>query len=149
MGQHPIDRLSPYVRPFSYTGVDYMGPFMVSVGRRSEKRWVALFTCLTVRAIHLEVAKDLSTDAAILCIRNFVNRRGVPVRIRSDRGTNFIGASKEDFVIDDTKIADECSRRGIEWIFNTPANPSAGGAWERMVQAVKKVLAFTLKEKSP
>lgn len=149
MGQHPIDRLSPYIRPFSYTGIDYMGPFMVSIGRRNEKRWVAIFTCLTVRAIHLELAKDLSTDAVILCIRNFVNRRGLPVRLRSDRGTNFIGASKEMFAYEDARIADECTRRGIEWLFNTPSNPSAGGAWERMVRSVKKVLSFTLQEKAP
>ncbi|XP_073827967.1 uncharacterized protein isoform X1 [Musca autumnalis] len=149
MGQLPEDRVIPFVRAFSYTGVDFIGPYTVSLGRRSEKRWVALFTCLTTRAIHLELAKDLSTDAVILCLRNFINRRGVPVRIRSDRGTNFIGASKENFVFDSCKIGDECTRRGIEWVFNNPADPSAGGAWERMVRAVKNVLAFTLKEKSP
>lgn len=149
MGQLPIDRLSPYLRPFTYTGVDYLGPFMVSIGRRSEKRWVALFTCMTMRAIHVELAKDLSTDAVILCIRNFINRRGLPTRIRSDRGTNFVGASKEMFVLDGTRLADECTRHGIDWEFNTPANPSAGGAWERMVRCVKNVLAFTLKEKAP
>uniref|UniRef100_A0A6P4E9W9 Uncharacterized protein LOC108041397 n=1 Tax=Drosophila rhopaloa TaxID=1041015 RepID=A0A6P4E9W9_DRORH len=31
-------------------------------------------------------------------------------------------------------------------IFNCPANPAEGGAWERMVQCVKKVLAHTIKE---
>lgn len=103
---------------------------------------------MTVRAIHLEIAKDLSTDAVILCIRNFINRRGLPCRLRSDRGTNFVGASKEKFVIDESKLAEECTRRGIEWVFNAPANPSAGGAWERMVRSVKNILAFTLKEKS-
>lgn len=93
MGQLPTDRLTPFVRPFTYTGIDYFGPFDVAIGRRREKRWVALFTCLTVRAVHLEIAADLSTDACILCIRNFVNIRGVPARIRSDNGTNFVGAS--------------------------------------------------------
>lgn len=149
MGQLPADRLTPYVRAFTYTGIDYLGPYNVVVGRRCEKRWVALFTCMTTRAIHLELAKDLSTDAAILCIRNFINRRGVPVRIRSDRGTNFIGASKEDFVLVQNRLGNELARRGIEWVFNTPADPSAGGAWERMVRCVKNVLAITLREKTP
>ncbi|XP_067635655.1 uncharacterized protein [Eurosta solidaginis] len=149
MGQVPPDRLTPYVRPFSFTGVDYFGPVLVSIGRRREKRWVALFTCLTVRAIHLEVAKDLSADAAILCLRNFVNRRGVPVRMRSDRGTNFVGASKIEWLHVAERLGDECTRRGIEWVFNTPGNPEAGGAWERMVRSVKRVLAFTLKEVAP
>lgn len=149
MGQLPIDRVTPYVRPFTYTGIDYFGPVLVAVGRRREKRWVAVFTCLTIRAIHLELAKDLSADAVVLCLRNFVNRRGVPVRIRSDRGTNFIGASKEQWLDIEQNLQQECRRRSIEWLFNTPLHPSAGGAWERMVQAVKKVLSFTLKEKVP
>ncbi|XP_075150541.1 uncharacterized protein LOC142224646 [Haematobia irritans] len=91
MGQLPLDRFTPFVRPFTYTGLDYFGPVTVAIGRRQEKRWVALFTCLTVRAVHLEVAHDLSTDACILAIRNFISRRGTPVRMRSDNGKNFVG----------------------------------------------------------
>ncbi|XP_017470549.1 PREDICTED: uncharacterized protein LOC108362189 [Rhagoletis zephyria] len=149
MGQLPVDRVTPYTRPFTYTGVDYFGPVWVAVGRRREKRWVAVFTCLTVRVIHLELAKDLSTDAVVLCLRNFMNRRGIPLRIRSDRGTNFIGASKEQWLDMEQGLQRECLRKSIEWVFNTPLHPSAGGAWERMVQSVKKVLSFTLKEKAP
>ncbi|KAH8338608.1 hypothetical protein KR059_011477, partial [Drosophila kikkawai] len=48
MGQHPIDRLCPYVRPFSYCGVDLFGPINVTIGRRCEKRWTAILTCLTI-----------------------------------------------------------------------------------------------------
>ncbi|XP_036347004.1 uncharacterized protein LOC118756341, partial [Rhagoletis pomonella] len=115
MGQLPVDRLTPYVRPFSYTGVDYCGPFFVTIGRRREKRWVALFSCLTVRVIHLEVAEDLSTDAFIICIRNFINRRGTPVRMRSDNGTNFVGAQKllrvEERLFDFNRIEQDCAER--------------------------------------
>lgn len=75
--------------------MDFFGPVMVTVGRRTEKRWVALFICLTVRAVHLEVAADLSTDACILCIINLCNLRGVPKRFQSDNGTNFVGANNE------------------------------------------------------
>ncbi|XP_037818591.1 uncharacterized protein LOC119608296 [Lucilia sericata] len=153
MGSLPSDRLTPYVRPFTYTGVDYFGPINVTVGRRHEKRWVALFTCLTIRAVHLEVAYDLSTDACILCIRNFINRRGTPLKIRSDNGKNFVGVNQEaqrfDEVFDLVKIEDELSTKGIEWQFNCPHNPAEGGVWERMVQCVKKVLRVTLKEVAP
>ncbi|XP_017464838.1 PREDICTED: uncharacterized protein LOC108358176 [Rhagoletis zephyria] len=149
MGQIPCDRITPFVRPFTYSGVDYFGPVLVAIGRRQEKRWVALFTCLTIRAIHLEVARDLSTDAAIIVCRNFINRRGVPVRLRSDMGTNFVGASKEDWVSVQSGMQSECDRRGVDWVFNAPANPSAGGVWERMVRSVKRVLMFTLKERAP
>ncbi|XP_065088325.1 uncharacterized protein LOC135709840 [Ochlerotatus camptorhynchus] len=56
----PRQRLAARVDPFSYVGIDYFGPLEVSIGRRKEKRWVALFTCLTVRAVHLEVAYNLT-----------------------------------------------------------------------------------------
>ncbi|XP_046803770.1 uncharacterized protein LOC124419201 [Lucilia cuprina] len=115
----PKDRSTPYIRPFSYTGSDYFGPLTIMIGRRHEKRWVALFTCLTIRAIHLEVAFDLSTDACILTIRNFINRRGIPTRLRSDNGTNFVGADQVvkrfSEVFDVARIKDKCSTKGIDW----------------------------------
>ncbi|XP_073821401.1 uncharacterized protein [Musca autumnalis] len=89
------------------------------------------------RAIHLEIAADLSSDACLLCIRNFINRRGVPLVIRSDNGTNIVGVEKELHAL------------GIQWKFNTPANPSEGGAWERLVQSVKKSMNAMLKEHAP
>lgn len=152
-GQLPEDRLPPYVPAFHFTGIDYFGPVAVTVGRRQEKRWIALFTCLTTRAVHMEVASDLSTDACLLCIKNFCNIRGVPARIRSDCGTNFVGADNEirrtaDF-IDESALTRDLGVRGIEWRMNCPANPEAGGAWERLIQSTMRVLAITLKSTAP
>lgn len=153
MGQLPSDRLTPYVRPFTFTGLDYFGPVSITIGRRQEKRWIALFTCLTVRAVHLEIAKDLSADQCILCLRNFINIRGVPSRIRSDNGTNLVGARNELVdaaeLFNDDRVRNAMENRGIEWKFICPANPSEGGCWERMVQSVKRVLRKTLKECAP
>lgn len=143
----------PFVRPFTYSGLDYFGSVAVTVGRRQGKRWVALCTCLTVRAVHLELAHDLSTDACIVEIRNFINRRGVPARIRSDNGKNFIGANEEAKrfaeVFDCEQIQNKLASRGVEWRFNCPVNPSEGGVWERMVQCIKRGLRQTLKEVAP
>ncbi|XP_049304973.1 uncharacterized protein LOC125776523 [Bactrocera dorsalis] len=153
MGPLPSDRVTPYVRPFSYTGLDYFIPVTVTVRRSTEKRWVALFTCLTVRAVHLELAHDLSTDSCIIALRNFVNRRGAPIRIRSDNGKNFVGADREAKrfaeVFDCGRLQSDLSQKNIQWVFNSPFNPSEGDAWERMVQCVKRVLRHTLKEVSP
>ncbi|XP_036340844.1 uncharacterized protein LOC118750225 [Rhagoletis pomonella] len=152
MGQLPEDRVTPFVRPFSYVGLDYMGPFVVTMGRRSEKRWIALFTCLTTRAVHLELAKDLSTDTCLMSIRNFMNRRGTPVRIRSDHGKNFVGADRElkrqlsD--LSSEKLADALSKVGVEWVFNCPLNPHAGGCWERLVRSVKRAMGDALYNES-
>ncbi|XP_037303405.1 uncharacterized protein LOC119193787 [Manduca sexta] len=74
-GDLPRARLDPYHRPFSNCGVDYFGPMIVKIGRRREKRWGALFTCLTTRAIHLELAASLSTDSAIMALRRMAAKK--------------------------------------------------------------------------
>lgn len=51
MGYLPRERLGYRLRPFTHCGIDYFGPIAVKVGRRREKRWGALFTCLTTREI--------------------------------------------------------------------------------------------------
>ncbi|XP_062704459.1 uncharacterized protein LOC134286801 [Aedes albopictus] len=63
MAPLPESRLAAMARPFSYVGLDYFGPIQVRIGRSCVKRWVALFTCLTVRAVHLEVVHSLSTES--------------------------------------------------------------------------------------
>lgn len=100
--QQMADLLAPQVqpnRPFSHTGVDFAGYFEVKTSTRRNaaftKCYVALFICLTTKAIHLELVHDLSTAAFIAALRRFVARRGVPSDIYSDRGTNFIGASND------------------------------------------------------
>lgn len=152
-GQLPLDRITPYVQTFFYTGLDYFGPINITIGRRQEKRWIALFTCLTTRAIHMEVAENLSTDACLMVIKNFCNLRGTPGRIRSDCGTNFVGADNiiritAEF-IEPNEMRRELGTKGIEWIMNCPGNPEAGGAWERLVQSTKRILRVTLKEVAP
>ncbi|CAG7652420.1 unnamed protein product, partial [Allacma fusca] len=95
MGLLPLERLVRAEAPFRFTGVDYFGPLLVCQQRKRVKRYGVLFTCFSIRAIHLEIAPDLSTDAAINAIRRFTARRGVPEVMWSDNGTNFRGADKE------------------------------------------------------
>ncbi|GBP48986.1 hypothetical protein EVAR_35607_1 [Eumeta japonica] len=75
-GDLPPERLRHHQPPFTCTGVDYFGPMSVTIGRRHEKRYGALFTCLTTRAVHIELAESLSSDSMILALRRFIARRG-------------------------------------------------------------------------
>ncbi|XP_062711101.1 uncharacterized protein LOC134289361 [Aedes albopictus] len=92
MSDLPPSRLAAFSRPFTHMGVEYFGPILVTANRKTEKRWVLIATCLTIRAIHLQVAHTLSTDSCIMALRNVFGRRGTPAVIYSDQGTNFRGA---------------------------------------------------------
>jgi len=78
MVQLPIARVAAYQRPFTYVGIDQIGPIPLTVGRRKEKRWGVILTCLPVRAVHLEIAHSLDASSCIMCIRNLFNRHGTP-----------------------------------------------------------------------
>ncbi|XP_065076052.1 uncharacterized protein LOC135699688 [Ochlerotatus camptorhynchus] len=140
MAPLPNQRTTPFVRPFSYTGVDFFGPINVVVGRHTEKRWCALFTCFGTRAIHLEVVHSLSSQACLMAIRRFVCRRGVPIEYFSDNGTNFVGASKE--IVKEIKLDcfEELTSSRTRWNFNPPSAPHFGGVWERLVRSVKEAM---------
>ncbi|XP_062538499.1 uncharacterized protein LOC134206794 [Armigeres subalbatus] len=153
MSALPPARLKAFCRPFSYIGIDYFGPMYVVVGRKTEKRWGVLITCLTIRAVHIELAYSLTTDSCIIAIRNFIARRGPPVEIISDRGTNFIGASRELKEalqhVNQDKLMEHFVTSDTKWSFNPPASPHFGGAWERLVQSVKKALKHTQLTRTP
>lgn len=94
MADLPADRLTPTL-PFTYCGVDYFGPWYVKERHKELKRYGVLFTCLATRAIHLEVANSLETDSYINTLRCFICKRGPVRQMRSDNGSNFIGAWRE------------------------------------------------------
>ncbi|XP_062707792.1 uncharacterized protein LOC134288086 [Aedes albopictus] len=145
MADLPPGRLAAFCRPFTHVGVDYFGPIEVVVGRRREKRWGMLATCLTIRAIHIELVHSLSTDSCIMALQNFIARRGQPRKIYSDRGTNFVGANRElqnlQTTINHDEIMRESTTTDTEWVFNPPLAPHMGGSWERLIRTVKNNLS--------
>ncbi|KAI2647804.1 Gypsy retrotransposon integrase-like protein 1 [Labeo rohita] len=94
MADLPANRLDPSP-PFSYCGMDCFGPFLCKQGRKEHKRYGLIFTCFSSRAIHIEMLEDLTTDAFINALRCFIAIRGAVREIRSDQGTNFVGAKNE------------------------------------------------------
>lgn len=144
MAALPEFRLTSFVRPFTHTGIDYFGPVFVKQGRSVVKRWIALFTCLSIRAVHLEIVHSLSTPSCIMAIRRFVARRGAPITFCSDNGSNFVGASnllKEQLQAINEDCALSFTNSCTKWLFNPPLAPHMGGSWERMVRSVKVAMA--------
>ena len=152
MADLPLFRAAIEEPAFCHCGVDLFGPIHVKQGRKRLKRWVVLFTCLTIRCIHLDVVGSCETDTFLNALRRFTNRRGCPTNMYSDNGTNFKGATTElkEFVLkleqDEEKIINFTTSRKIKWTFNPPSAPHMGGAWERLVRSSKEVMYGLVKD---
>ena len=144
MADLPPQRLTPNTPPFTFTGLDFYGPIHTKLARKEFKRYGCIFTCLCSRAVHLEMAYDLSTDSFLSCFSRFTARRGQPKEVMSDNGTNFVGGEKilrdELRKIDQKRVNSTLTQRGITWKFIAARSPHWGGVWERLVQSTKKVL---------
>lgn len=150
MADLPCDRVLSDKPPFTNTGVDLFGPFNVVRGRASVVRFGVIITFLSSRAIHLEVVFDKSTDSFIQALRRFIARRGQVQVMRSDSGTNFVGAERELQEMlkgfNQAIISSEMVNREIDWVFNPPYAHNFGGAWEREIRTIRKVLAGLMSE---
>ncbi|XP_055589946.1 uncharacterized protein LOC129742127 [Uranotaenia lowii] len=149
-GQLPLSRIT-VSRPFSITGIDYAGPiYLKPIHKRapSMKGYICVFICFVTKAVHLEAATDLSTEAFLNVLRRFVSRRGRPTDLHSDNGKNFVGAknelhhlflmlSSEDEL---GKIHRSCAEEEIRWHLNPPKALHFGGLWEAAVKVAKKHL---------
>ncbi|XP_066596562.1 uncharacterized protein [Prorops nasuta] len=98
MGNLPKPRVETSTS-FYHTGVDYFGPFFVKEkkhrNRNRVKVYGCVFVCMAIKAVHIEIVSDLTTEAFIGALRRFINRRAVPGHIYSDNGSNFIGANRK------------------------------------------------------
>ena len=145
MADLPEDRVTPGESHFSYLGIDCFGPYYVKSGQAQEKRYGCIFTCLAIRAIHLEVLHSMDADSFINALMRFIARRGVPKRIRSDNGTNFVCAERQlKEAIQDwnrcRKTRELLLLNSIEWMFNSPAASHTCVSWERLIRSVRKTL---------
>lgn len=146
MGDLPECRVRPSIRAFLHCGIDYAGPIQVRSnpgrGHTSRKAYIAVFVCMTVKAIHLELVSDLSTAAFLASFDRFCARRGTPSHVYTDNATNFQGAQRELInawhnATQDPNVINQLVERGVQWNFIPPASPHFGGLWEASVKSVK------------
>jgi hypothetical protein len=156
MGNLPSYRVQ-INHPFIHTGIDFAGYFEIKTStlRKASFRkcYIALFICMTTKAIHLELASSLSTEDFLACFKRFTSRRGLPAHVYSDNGTNFVGAANKlpqllrDSNAENTKvILHELAKQGVEWHFNPPKGAHFGGIWESNIKSAKFHLKRVLGE---
>lgn len=148
MGDLPSARVTPS-RPFSRCGLDYCGPVLIKDGTlrspKVVKAYICVFVCFSVRAVHIELVKDLTTDSFLNCLKRFISRRGKPYEIFSDNGSNFIGAQSHlselyNFLTDEfhnDRVSQYLSSDEIHWRTIPSRSPHMGGLWESCIKSLK------------
>lgn len=156
MGSLPAGRVTSMSRPFEKVGVDFAGPIEVKLSRvrRSVvgKGYICVFVCFATKAIHLEIASDLTTDTYLACLRRLISRRGLPREIHSDNASTFKGARNKLTELHDllssrdhqSKVHKFSAQHGIEFHFIPSYSPTFGGVWEAAVKSTKYHLKRTL-----
>ena len=148
MGQLPSSRVTPS-NIFTIVGLDYAGPLIIKRGNPRKpvlvKAYLCVFVDFVVKAVHLEIVSDMTSEAFLAALKRFVSRRGRPRELHSDNGTNFVGANRElqDLCsvlrLKETQesICHYCLSNNIEWNFSSERAPNFGGLWEAVVKAAK------------
>lgn len=77
--------------PHLFIPVDYTDPIAVRTipgrGHKLQKAYIALFVCLTTKALYLELVSDYTSSVFIAAYQRFVSRQGLSTSMYSDNGT--------------------------------------------------------------
>ena len=99
---------------------------------------------MVTRAVHVEIAHDMTADSFLMVCHRFVARRGKPSVVYIDNGSNFTGAEKElrekVQAINTERVEKDMLLEAVEWHFLPPYAPHMGGMWEQLVRSVKTTL---------
>jgi hypothetical protein len=145
MGDLPSYRLAIFEDPFTYSIADIAGPVKVVNARNVlEKRYILVYSCLTTRALHLQLIKNLDSNSTLLALQKIFIRKGVPKRIVCDNGTNFVGASsifrKRHEEWNRKLLVHGTIRKPVEFDFGPAKASHMQGSVERMVGLVKTAI---------
>ncbi|XP_064464098.1 uncharacterized protein LOC135375287 [Ornithodoros turicata] len=139
-------------QPFEVVGVDFAGSVMVRSGSGTSKSYIALFTCATTRAVHLELVSDLTARSFLLAFRRFIARRGLPTTVYSDNALTFKKTSREiqklQSNVRKNEVQDYFANHRIKWRFIAEKAAWWGGWWERLVRTMKQSLRKVLGRQS-
>ena len=144
MADLPMERIT-VAKPFQTVGLDLAGPIFT---KPKVKTYIAVFVCFVIKAVHFELVENLTKEACMSAIKRFTARRGLPQKLFSDNGRNFIG-TRNDMIRLQEIINKDCncksignfvSQLGIEWLIIPPRAPHFGGLWEAAIKSMKRHL---------
>ena len=144
---HPA-RINPNMPAFLHVGLDCFGPYHTSFYRGQRKRYGCIFTCMSSRAVHIEMLHSLDADSFLNALRRFIARRGRVDTIYCDNGGNFVKAEYELLKAFKFHSRNTLRRfavsKSIRFVFTVPRTPHWGGNWERLIGVIKRVFRAVL-----
>jgi hypothetical protein len=153
----PHDRQLQSIKPFTNVSLDFAGPYPITVKRPTHRAYIMVATCMQIKAVHLEMTLDLTTDSVLQALSRTASCRGDIQMLHSDNGPSFVRAKKiinksqmeQDLCsdlgkLDWKKIAESSQSVGIlNWTFSAPRSPEGNGVAEAMVKLAKIALKDT------
>ena len=148
----PKERLVPNRPSFTFTGLDFFGPFYVKRTRSVVKVYGCIFVYFNSREVYIEDVSSLETDTFILALRRFISVRGCLKEIWSDNGTNFTGAEKELWrsirELNKEQTTRELHMPDADWFkcvlpkwrFQPPTASHMSSVWERLIRSAWKAM---------
>lgn len=97
-------------------------------GKANAKQWGPISTFLIWRTIHIQVLKTMEANSFICALRRFFTIRGPVTKLRSARGSIFVGGKSQ---LDGPETSSVVAEQVCEWIFNLPYTSQFGGVWNR------------------
>lgn len=120
----PKVRLNRETKPFTNVGMVYSSPINVKIGRRTEKRWVVIFTCLAVRVIHRKIAHIMNSQSVIMAI----------MKIQQEE------VNQRRYIVIILKITNSMCSKGIDFKFISPGAPHMCGTLETLIGSIKRII---------
>ena len=134
------------VKPFQHTGIDYTGHVLIYDNTGiAKKMFILIYTCLNVRAIHMELLPDMSVESFLMSFTRFCNQYGIPTHVYSDNAKTFIaGGSLIENSISSNCFSETLRVNNIKHIRIPLYSAWVGSTWERLIRVVKNCLFKTV-----
>lgn len=120
----------PGRRPFQIIHIDHLGPFETTTKRN---RYLLVIVDNLTKYVHLYPCRTTDSVGVIRILNKFIDERGVPDRIISDRGTSYTSHAFERF----------CSLHSISHVLNSTRHPQAKGQVERANRTILPLLSIS------
>ena len=155
MGQTPSLRVGTGLPPFHNTALDMVRPFRIKLNWKTVKEaQIVIFTCMTTRAIHLELVTDRSTATFLMfilaCFCLFVWTTDEPVGLTAEQ--IFSEPELPQEIMQDwdipriQSVLSEEFACDFKWKWNTPHASHQNGVVESLIKSVRQAFNFTCKE---